>query len=168
MLAHHAHQLFQYRLSREGGRRSRSRSGTPKAPEFESDGGPTPTRTTPTGTPPPPQPKTGTLLVGPHGAVIGQVGVDGKMQPLSVDVDPIAEYYGDAAHTPKIPQIDDPNVPVGAPMVVEGLKSKSITLQSGQTRSGRRGKLPPGSKSPVTLSPTKEEVMEVSRSTCMT
>uniref|UniRef100_A0A914WDR8 Muscle M-line assembly protein unc-89 n=1 Tax=Plectus sambesii TaxID=2011161 RepID=A0A914WDR8_9BILA len=165
--------LKEYRRTRDGGRRSRSRSGTPKAPEFEPDGGATPTRTTPTGTPPPqgkmppqgktpPQGKPSTLLVGPDGAVVGQVGPDGKTQPLSVSIDPIEEYYGDSAHTPKIPQIDDPNVPVGAPMVIEGLK-RQVTLQSGEARTPRspRTRLPPGTKSPVHLSPTKEETMEV-------
>lgn len=161
---------MQHKRSREAARHSRSRSSTPKAPEFETDRGATPTRTAPTGTSGPQgKPPVGALLVGPDGAVVGQVGADGKNQPLSVLVDPVEAYYGDAAHTPKIPENDDPNVPVGAPVVIEGLKCKQITLQSGEQRSprGQRKKLPPGSKSPVMLSPTKEEVMEVSDLFCL-
>lgn len=87
-------------------------------------------------------------------------------------VDPVQQYFGNK-EIPRFPELLDPNVPVGAPLFIEGLsKGQPITVEL-PVRSNSRGagslspaalspnsKKPTGTKSPIMTSPGREHQME--------
>lgn len=80
---------------------------------------------------------------------------------LSVDsADPIHQFFADRElPVPLIPELSDPNVPIGAPLFLEALSGKGITI--GSSLLPQQYSPSTGTKSPVMLSPNREHAMEV-------
>lgn len=94
-------------------------------------------------------------------------GSEGSITPLaSPGPDPLKEFFGEN-HIPNVPEFNDPSVPVGAPVFIDGLGKAVITVDTNATKprtslSPRPRSGTPGTKSPVLMSPGREHKMEVS------
>uniref|UniRef100_A0AC34G5P0 Uncharacterized protein n=1 Tax=Panagrolaimus sp. ES5 TaxID=591445 RepID=A0AC34G5P0_9BILA len=99
-------------------------------------------------------------------------GSEGSLTPLALSpgptgdsIDPLKEFFGEN-HIPNVPEFNDPSVPVGAPVFIDGLHKAAITvdLNTGKVRSSlspRPRSGTPGTKSPILVSPGREHKMEV-------
>ena len=89
--------------------------------------------------------------------------------PINDSEDPLKKFFGEKV--PYVPEFNDPAVPVGAPVFIDGLGKAVVTVDPnvGRARaslSPRPKSGTPGTKSPVMISPGREHKMEVSRSYC--
>ncbi|KAE9550262.1 hypothetical protein FO519_006523 [Halicephalobus sp. NKZ332] len=84
--------------------------------------------------------------------------------PMNGSEDPLKKFFGDKV--PYVPEFNDPSVPVGAPVFIDGLGKAVMTIDpnTGKAKaslSPRPKSGTPGTKSPVMISPGREHKMEV-------